>query len=98
MKNTKDIILYKDELGNNITILDTEMKSRELFDSYVEKGRFSKETRWNDNVELVDKVLEELINTTNFCGTSSEDSIENLRCEVINVVCELLLDKFRMEK
>lgn len=77
MNNTKDIILYKDELGDHITIGMTEYKCKEVFNTYVDENEVF---NTYDEYDMRESIVEDLVtNSTNFSGTSSDDSLDELR-------------------
>ena len=90
MKNTKDIILYKDELGDHITIDLTEYKCKEVFSNYVDENGID-DYEEIDEYDMRESIVEDLMtNSTNFCGTSSDDSIDELRDYVDTIVGDLV--------
>jgi hypothetical protein len=96
MVNNVNEVLYGDRHGENITIGDTDYITEQLFTSYVKVEGIERDDDFNnyydkiDEEKMVEMVMEELINTIDFCGSSGDDSLDVLRDYVGFVVYDLV--------
>ena len=88
----------KDSKGNyeEITKNDVEYVSNRVFYGYIDDEEILPDEDYNcyydkiDQEEMVDMIMEELMNSTDFVGTSSDDSLDKLRDFVNDEVYYLL--------
>ena len=94
------MIFYIKTNTENITKRDTRYVSERVFYGYVDDEGIEIDEDFKNYYDKIDEdymtetIVEELINNTNFCGTSGDDSLDVLR----EYVGEVVYDLVRMER